>query len=165
MDLSDDKVSQALAAVMEICWHKCTESSTCDKCDKYVDGWLLSGPVETIYKIKAQFSAFTPDDIWQWKSYMKKEMPGEWERHLSIEWTKYQTETESFNAQHDPHNLVRYLYDNLEDWGYEECEHYAVNCGGSNACKAGFVYPECENGNILTERAKRFKTIVEGETK
>jgi hypothetical protein len=168
MNLSDEKVSEAIAAVMGVCWHEMKSSGW--KNDQY-----LCAKCEKFYT--AQFSAFTPDGIFAWKSYMEKEMAKVWDDYIfsymtepivkvvdgTLPISSIKPNRERLNDMLNPSNLVRYLYDNLDSWGYEECEHYAVNCGGSNACKAGFIYPECDNGKVLTEKARKFKAIIVGE--
>jgi hypothetical protein len=73
---------------------------------------------------RLNFSAFTPDGIWQWKSYMEKEMPEEWEEFLfSIHEKDTSDEyTEILNVQLTPANLVQYLFDNLDSLPEEKRE-------------------------------------------
>jgi hypothetical protein len=163
MNLSDEKVSQAMAELMGVCWHIDDPefqdlSMPCPKCGQ--DFWT-------------QFSAFTPDGIFAWKSYMEKEMPEEWEKYIFIMFDRNNYAIDIFNAQLNPHNLVDWLYDNLEDWGYWECE-YRTKC--NEKTMAGCTkyisrtdcfgeWTGCENGTgeVLTEKARKFKAIVEGE--
>jgi hypothetical protein len=174
-DLSDEKVSEALAAVMGVCVHEWeysglhrTYSFKCIKCGSY----------EIIPIV--HFTAFSPDGIWQWKAYMEKEMAEEWEMYLKeclsiatlrICFTDIVKETyaEAFTKQLSPRHLAGFLkkeLDKQDGWGYEEryCDH----------CRKGSVQMHwthpceqcgCIGGKVLTEKARKFKTIVEGEGK
>jgi hypothetical protein len=153
MNLSDNQVSQAIAAVMGICWHEWkysglhrTYSFKCIKCGSY-----------EIIPI-SHFTAFSPNGIWQWKSWMEKEMPGEWGKYLR--WIrigqhyKYLIDEDVLNAYLNPHLLVKYLFDNLDSWGYKNCWHTGY------AEKANCLHCK-DTGKVLTERARKFKAIVE----
>jgi hypothetical protein len=61
----------------------------------------------------------------------------------------------------NPIHLVKYLYDNLKDWGYEECP----KCQGTNQYSGDNYTTQCfcGTGKVLTERAKRFKAVMEGK--
>jgi hypothetical protein len=160
MNLPKARVSEAIAAVMGI---DVNRGWWCEKCQSFIDGRQVTYqenhdncgyPV-----IYLQFSAFTPDGIWQWKSYMEKEMPGTWNRYgiyAGDEVIEMQgiNVVKAYMFMFSTANFIQYLYDNLDGWGYEKCWH------------TGFVDREqCQNcngtGKVLTERAKKFKTIVE----
>jgi hypothetical protein len=166
MNLTDEKVSQAMAAVMGIYWHEPTETRyhteygiqrKCKHCGHFFDD-------------NDQFSAFTPDGIWQWKTYMEREMPKTWETFLVA--TRWHVEhpnklSQSLNDFLDPRKLVEFLLDDLFWWGYVECG-CADTCGNEpenmipleTLCHTN---RQVCTGKVLTERAKRFKAIVEGE--
>jgi hypothetical protein len=157
MNLPDEKVSEAIAAVMGICDHiwitvSNTPLVTCKKCG--------------IKSRDASFwSAFTPDGIWQWKSYLEKEMPTVWRMYCeNTYFAKENTFIDQIvNSILSPTKLVQYLFDNLDGWGYRECS----TCKGSGLWRRGgdkeFCISCSGTGKVLTEKAKRFKAIVEGE--
>jgi hypothetical protein len=126
MQLTDEKVSQAIAAVMgidvDLGWW-------CEKCQSFVDGRQVTHqenhdncgyPV-----IYLQFSAFTPDGIFAWKSYMEKEMSEEWNDYIfsymtepivkvvdgTLPISSVKPNRIRLNDMLNPLNLVRYLFD------------------------------------------------------
>jgi hypothetical protein len=145
MNLSDNQVSQAIAAVM---------------------GLRFKG-IPLLYD--NTFSAFTPDGIWQWKSWMEREMTKEWVRYCRAmripehEGLPFCTAERIVERVLNPRNLVKWLYDNLDQWGYVKCP-----CGGDGKVfnydtRLEETCPFCTGTRkVLTERAKRFKAIVEG---
>jgi hypothetical protein len=159
MNLSDEKVSQAMAAVMGIEYHP--------KRDKYLcDGCPAIGRHKCDNCYEPYFDAHTPDGIWQWKEYTEREMAEEWEIYLKeclsiatlrICFTDIVKETyaEAFTKQLSPRHLVKYLFDNLDSWGYKNCWHTGY------AEKANCLHCK-DTGKVLTERASKFKAIVEG---
>jgi hypothetical protein len=162
MNLSDEKVSEAIATLMGICWHE----------------WMIGG-VNTLstcscgntgYPVREtcsrdNFSSFTPDGVFAWKAYMEKELPEEWRRWLQNIFADHGNcgfnLPNKLNDVLNAHHLVRYLYENLDRWGYE-------NCIG---CRSGYVTDNelCQNcegtGKVLTEKARKFKTIIETSQK
>jgi hypothetical protein len=149
MKLSDEKASEAIAELMKMRL-------------PFGHGW----------------SAFTDKGIGTWRRYMEKEMPEEWNQYLwyvaegnvigfDVMDKEGITDSEILNAQLNPHHLVKYLFDNLDRWGYEElCPHYYFE---DNICKHPFkttcqTYTRCGGtGKVLSEKARKFKAIVEGE--
>jgi hypothetical protein len=158
MNLSDEKVSQAIAAVMGY-------KPLIQKWDDgTIEVYIIDGESMGYPKSK-KFSAFTPDGIRQWKSYMEREMREEWNGFLyeirELQFMNMETAniTAVLNAQLNPHNLVSYLFDNLDRWGYDICH----NCGGSyQGGPALMSCDRCFEGKVLTEKARKFKAIVEG---
>jgi hypothetical protein len=152
-NLSDEKVSEAIAAVMGMCWHDFVHTNyLCKKCNK-------------IFDPPKQFNAFTPDGVFAWKGYMEKEMSEVWEEYLDrmIYCDDYAliTTAHAIKEIFYPLNLVQYLFDNLDGWGYRECP-------GAKDCQlVKCAYPDvsCQgNGKtrvVLTEKARKFKMIWE----
>jgi hypothetical protein len=158
MNLSDNQVSQAIAAVMGTCWHKFEydekDKAYCVKCKKPMNKESLAEYI---------FSAFTPDGIFAWKSYMEENLFDMWDSFVEENFKPALTDEFSWSwcldNAFDPRRFVRYLYDNLDGWGREEC--MVMNCNPSYCpnSKSG-----CDqSGKVLTERARKFKAIVEGE--
>jgi hypothetical protein len=169
MSLSDNQVSQAIAAVMGICLHEWINSEdpdewttvVCEKCK------MESHRLDDLYGVN-QFSAFAPGGIWQWKSYMEREMPTVWRMYCE---NTYFVKENTFIDQIvssilNPRNLVEYLYDNLDRWGWEECpdKNYGDGICITDSMLDCPVEGGCHGtGKVLTEKARKFKTIVEGE--
>jgi hypothetical protein len=166
MNLSDEKVSQALAAVMGVCWH---EWERIPAWESYTYRCKLCG---TRNPEGEQFSAFTPNGIWQWKSYMEENLFDMWDSFVEENFKPALTDEFSWSwcldNAFDPRRFVRYLFDNLDGWGYEICteQNRPSDCMQDR--------PECEMrlintgkrqclGKVLTERARKFKAILEGE--
>jgi hypothetical protein len=165
MNLTDEKVSEAIAAVMGVCWHEPSfeDDNICAKCGFSANGYDYKDKLDDY-----QFSAFTPDGIWRWKSYMEREMPAMWNDYLGMShdygshvnlW-----DTEVLNNQLNSHNLVQYLFDNLDGWGYKQCPV----CKGSvmvrvdsNDCYSVMCVNCSSTGKVLTEKARKFKMIWE----
>jgi hypothetical protein len=171
-DLSDEQVSQAIAALMGICWHHDYHADTLNRiiaCIKCGNNYEIHG--------NDQFTAHTPDGIWRWKSYMEREMAEEWEDYLDnmahetisvisrLQGLQDIVYSETLNSMLNPLNLVQYLYDNLDGWGYEECakrtKNDVIDCYYDTNCD--FIMNCHGTGKVLTEKARKFKTIVEGE--
>jgi hypothetical protein len=154
MNLSDKKVSEAIAAVVGVEYIQSRENE---------DGILFS----------ASFSAFTPDSIWQWKAYLKKEMPVIWVRYCrgmripEHEGLPFCTAERIVERVDNPHELVKWLKNNLDGWGYEECKR----CSGTKTIYHNsdvgnrlveIDCPDCNGtGKVITEKGKRFKEVVE----
>jgi hypothetical protein len=158
MNLTDEKVSQAIAAVMGTCWHewmdiKVTPFLECTHC-KIV--------ITADKKWSRQFSAFTPDGIWAWKEYMEREMPEEWGKYLNwiargIHYDDY-TSGNILNAQLNPHYLVEYLFDHLDGWGYRECNKDCIKYRGTILdCL------DCNGtGKVISEMGRSLKRLLKG---
>jgi hypothetical protein len=152
MNLTDDQVSEAIAAVMGIEYHQKRDKYLCDGCPS-----ISMHKCDNCYE--PYFDAFAPDgkrmnyDVIE---YMEKEMDTVWSDYLTDQFYD-RGNIEAFRNAHNPAKLVEWLYkelDNLDSWGHEKCWH------------TGFVDREqCKKcngiGKVLTEKAKRFKAIIE----